>query len=344
MMKRIYFLLAIIALELNASAQLMKFTAEIPQSPKFKISDSIQSFTILNRSLTPEFQNYNEDSLQVSFYKQNFTVNKIVLDSLVSDSTIKTLGDMLYNSDRFDVVIPVERDIYRLLPFTKTPEPLSWNYVQSICDQFQTDALIVLENVAMRTVTNYQTQREIVDFEYMKTYFASIDYYSRAHWRIYDPKKKEILVDYQMNEDTLHWDSYETDLQTTFRRLPSIKEAALETGIKIANDFGEIISPKWTEENRYYYILNDSVIDESVKFAANGDWNSALQNWLKYTDTGNSVKRSKIKLNLALAYEMTGDLSSAINMANESQKIYYREVTNLYLKLLLKRVANQSKK
>jgi hypothetical protein len=338
MMKRLYILLAIVGLTFNASAQLMKFKAEIPQTPRFKISDSIQSFTILNRSLTPEFQNFNEDSLQISFYKQNFSVNKILLDSTASDSTIKTLGDILFNSDRFDIVIPVERNIYRLLPFTQTPEPLSWNYVQSICDQFQTDALIVLENVAMRTVTNYQTQTELIDYSYEKTFYASIDFYSRAHWRIYDPKKKQIIVDYKMNEDTLFWDSYEYDLTRTFSKLPSIKEAATETGIKIAQDFGAIISPNWTEENRYYYVLNDPEIDESVKFAAKGDWNSALQNWLLFTEKGNSVKRSKIMLNIALAYEMTGDLSKAIEMAKESQKIYYREITNLYLKLLLKRV------
>jgi len=343
-MKRLYLFLAIIALGLNASAQLMKFKAEIPQTPLFKISDSIQSFTILNRSLTPEFQNFNEDSLQISFYKQNFSVNKIILDSLVSDSTIKTLGEILFNSERFDIVIPVERNIYRLLPFTQTPEPLGWNYVQSICDQFQTDALIVLENIAMRTVTSYQTQKEFIDYEYEKTYYASIDFYSRAHWRIYDPKRKQILVDYKMNEDTLFWDSYELELQKTFRNLPSIKEAATETGIKIATDLGKIISPQWTEENRYYYVLDESEIDKSVSLAADGDWNGALQNWLKFADTGNSVKRSKIKLNLALAYEMNGDLPNAINMAKESQKIYYREVTNLYLKLLLKRTSNSTKK
>jgi hypothetical protein len=338
MMKRLYFFLAIIALGMNASAQLMKFKAEIPQKPLFKISDSIQSFTLLNRSITPEFQNFNEDSLQISFYKQNFLADKILLDSTVADTTIKTLGDILFNSDRFDIVIPVERNIYRLLPFNQTPEPLSWNYVESICEQFQTDALIVLENIAMRTITVYQSHNEFIDFNYEKTYYASIDFYSRVHWRIYDPKRKQILVDYKMNEDTLSWDSYEYNLQKTFKNLPSIKEAATETAIKIATDFGAIISPKWIEESRYYYVLDDPEIDESVKFAANGEWNNALQNWLKYVNAGNSVKRSKILLNLALAYEMTGDLQTAIEMAKESQKIYYREVTNLYLKLLLKRV------
>jgi hypothetical protein len=332
MMKRFCFFLAIAALALNASAQLMKFKTEIPQPPKFRISDSIQSFTLLNRALTPEFLNLNEDTLQFYFYRHNFAVNKIVLDSMAADTTIKALGEILFNSDRFDIVIPVERNIYRLLPFNQTPEPLSWNYVKTICEHYQTDALIVLENIAMRTVTNYH-----VEYTPEKSHYASIDFYSRAHWRIYDPKKKQILVDYKTNEDTLFWDSFETDLKTTFRNLPSIKEAAAETGIKIATDFGEIISPKWTEENRYYYVLNDTAIDESVKLAAEGDWNRALENWQKFADKGNSVKRSKIMLNLALAYEMTGDLPVAINTARESQKIYYREITNYYLKLLLKR-------
>jgi hypothetical protein len=344
MMKLLYIFPLIVAFALNASAQLKKFQVEIPYNPKFKISDSIQSFTILNRSLTPEFQNYNEDSLQISFYKRNFTTNRIILDSMISDTTIKILGNLLFNSDRFDIVIPVERNIYRLLPFKQTPEPLSWNYVESICDQFKTDALIVLENVAMRTVTSYQTQREFIDYNYEKTYYASIDFYSRAHWRIYDPKRKQIIVDYKSNEDTLFWDSYEYDLITTFRKLPSIKKAAAETAADIAQNFSNLITPNWITENRYYYVLDDSSIDESIRYAAKGDWNSALQNWLIYADKGNSIKRSKILLNLALAYEMTGDLTTAIATLKESQHLYYREVTNFYLKILLKRIAKTSKK
>ena len=325
---------------LSCWAQLKKFTVDVPYAPKFKISDSIQSFTILNRSLTPEFENYNEDSLQISFYKKNFAVSTNILDSLVSDTTIKVLGDMLYNSERYDIVIPVERNIYRLLPYNKSPEPLSWNYVEKICEEFNTDALIVLENIAMHTVTNYQTQKEYVDFGYeKKSYYASIDFYSWAHWKIYYPKNKEILVDCAMNEDTLYWDSYEYDLKQTFLNLPSIKEAAIETGTKIAQDFSNMISPQWKQETRYYYILDDSAIDESIRMAAAGDWEGALQNWQNNLEKGSSIKRSKIMLNLALAYEMTGDLQNAVEWSRKSQKLYYREVTNHYLKLLLTRLS-----
>jgi len=342
-MKKLYSLILVILVVLSASAQLKKFKVEIPIAPKYKISDSIQSFTILNRALTPEFSNLNEDSIQISFYKKNFKVNAIVLDSIAADTTIKALGDILFESDRFDVVIPVDRNINRFLPYTKTPEPLTWNYVETICEQFQTDALIVLENIAMRTITNYGTQKELIDYSYEKTFFATIDFYSRAHWRIYYPKTKQILVDYKMTEDTLYWESYELDLKTTFKNLPSIKEAAAETGIKNALDFSKLISPNWSEETRYYYVVEDEEIDKSVQLASDGDWESALKNWEQYVNKGNSIKRSKIMLNLALAYEMSGNVTQAIEWAKQSQNLYYREVTNHYLKQLLKRQLKEKK-
>jgi hypothetical protein len=343
-MKKLYSLILVTLVALSSSGQLKKFKVEIPNTPKFKISDSIQSFTILNRSLTPEYSGYNDEVVQTSFYKQNFRTNAVFLDSMASDTTIKVLADLLFQSERFDVVIPVDRDIYRLLPYTKVPEPLSWNYVESICDQFKTDALIVLENLAMRVVTNYSTQKEFVDYEYLKTYYASIDFYSRSHWRIYYPKTKKIILDYLMNEDTLFWDSYESDLKTTFRNLPTIKEAAAETGIKNALDFSKLITPKWSEETRYYYLLEDTNIDRSVQMAANGDWEGALDNWRQYADKGNSIKRSKILLNLALAAEMTGDIEQALEWVKQSQTLYYREVTNHYMKQLLLRKSKAKKK
>jgi hypothetical protein len=326
---------------LSTSAQLKKFRVEIPNAPKFKLTDSIQSFTILNRALTPEFTNINEDSLQVTYYKQNFKVTAIVLDSVAADTTIKALSDLLYESERYDVVIPVDRNIYRLLSYNKTPEPLTWNYVETICEQFNTDALIVLENLAMRTITNYSTQKEFIDYSYEKTFSASIDFYSRAHWRIYYPKTKQILVDYKTTEDTLYWDSYEFDLKTTFRNLPSIKAAAAETGVQNAIGFSKLISPSWIEETRYYFLLEDEAIDKSVQLAKEGDWEGALANWRQHIDKGNSGKRSKIMLNLALASEMTGNLNQAIDWAKQSQKLFYREVTNYYLKQLIKRQKKQ---
>ncbi|HUM89000.1 MAG TPA: DUF6340 family protein [Prolixibacteraceae bacterium] len=318
-MKKLYLLIIVSLVVLQSTAQLKKFTVEIPNTPKFKISDSIQSFTLLNRSITPEFSNFNSDSLQISFYKQNFRVTQTILDSIAADTTIKVLGELLFESERFDVVIPVDRNIYRLLPFAQTPEPLSWNYVESICEQFKTDALIVLENQAMHTNTNYKTQHEFIDFSSEKTYLASVNFKSRTHWRIYDPKKKQIIVDHQKNEDSLYWESYEYDLRTTFRKLPSIKEAAIQTAVQNAVSFSDLIAPSWVEETRYYFVLDDTLIDKSVTLASDGNWEAAYENWKPFAEQGKSVKKSKIMFNLALAAEMNGNLDLAIDWAKKSR-------------------------
>ncbi|MBN2805345.1 MAG: hypothetical protein JXR22_01700 [Prolixibacteraceae bacterium] len=336
-MIKLYIATILLTLALSSPAQLKKFTVEVPVPPSFKISDSIQSFTLMNRSMTPEFSNIFDDSLQVAFYRKNFDTNYIIIDSLVADTTLKVLGDLLYDSYRYDIVIPVDRNLYRTESYLKTPDPLDWETVNSICETYQTDALIVLENIATRVVTNYTRTKELIDFTYYNIHLASMDFYYRAHWRVYDPKVRQVVVDILVNQDTLYWDNYDYSLVEVFRGLPSVKEAAIETGIKTALDFSQIIAPSWIPATRYYYLTKNQSIDLSVQLAAEGKWNEALENWLPYAYLGSNVNQSKIMLNIALAYEMTGDLNSAIEWAKKSMQTFYREVTNHYLKELLKR-------
>jgi hypothetical protein len=135
----------------------------------------------------------------------------------------------------------------------------------------------------------------------------------------------------------LFWEDYQYKLITVFNNLPSIKKAAMETGINAAINFSDLIAPKWVEVSRYYYIVGDTAIDNSIKLAADGNWEEALNNWLLYEDKGGSSNRSKVLLNIALAYEMTGDIDKAIEKVRKSQNLYYREVTNFYLNQLYKR-------
>lgn len=342
-MRSYLYLLIALVFTLQGNAQLKKFNVEIPQPAKFTITDSIQSFTILNRSITNEYKNYNRDSLQVQFYQKNFEGNDIMLDSMVSDTIIQALGELLFESDRYDIVIPTRRNIPREESFTKTPKPLDWSYVKYICDTYNTDALIVLENAAARVVTNYDSGEDWINGMRTKTHYASMDFYSRAHWRVYEPKNENIVVDFIMNQDTIFWDSFEYDIIECFKKLPAIQDANIETGIKIALDFSQIIAPSWVEDTRYYYVTKNPSIDKSIQYAADGNWAEALDNWLQYANSGKSANRSKVMLNVALAYEMNGDLENAIIWAKKSLRVYYREVTNHFLKELLKREAKLNK-
>jgi tetratricopeptide (TPR) repeat protein len=336
-MKHFFTLFIIVLISANSFSQIKSFRAEIPYQPEYSISDSIQSLTLLNRSATPKFKNYNEVDLQVEFYKKGFETDAIILDSLVADTTLKVMGNLLFESMRFDVVIPVYNTIIRTLPFNKTPEILSWNFVEEMCTLYNTDALLVLENQSIRTVTNYASGYNYDLLVPEKYHYTSMDFYSRTHWRMYYPKSKTVVLDLITNHDTLYWDNYSYDIVSLYSEIPSVKGAAIITGINNAFDIAEKITPQWKSEIRYYYLIRNKNIDKSVQHAAEGKWNEALENWLKYAETGRKIKRSKILHNIALAYEMTGNIDKAIEIETLSVKTYYRSVTNHYLKQLIKR-------
>jgi hypothetical protein len=71
--------------------------------------------------------------------------------------------------------------------------------------------------------------------------------------------------------------------------------------------------------------------------AAEGNWQGALDNWMLYVENGNITLQSKVMLNIALGFEMTGNLPKAIVWVKKSMDTYYREISNHYLKELLKR-------
>ncbi len=321
---------------LMSQAQLQRFKVEIPKDPRFRIADTIRSVTIMNRSVSDEFENFVSDSLQIDFYEANFDTDRVLLDSIAADTSIQVLGDLLFESQRFDIVIPVDRYIPRYLSYKSEPKPLIWEYVESICDLYKTDVLIVLENFAIRTVTSYEKHYESWNLGVMTdTHEAKMDYYYRAHWRMYEPKNKTILVDV-IEQDTLYWSGYEDDVNLLFARLPSVKSALIETGIAAAIDLSKHIAPKWDLETRFYYKLKDKSIDIAINYAAEGNWAEALELWLDFTEKGSRQSRSKVMLNVALAYEMLGDIDNAIKWTRNSKKIYYREVVNHYYKELLK--------
>lgn len=326
--------------------QLKKISVELPIQPKIKLTDSIQSFTLMNRSLTREYKRYNPDSLQVELYRKNFNSKYVVLDSIVPDTTVRALGDLLFESNRFDVVIPLEQHIYRspIYSYKETPTPLGWDEVSEICDLYHTDALIVLENHAVNNETRYmrQTRYDEYTYEEYKYHMAFIDNYVRSHWRIYYPKEKAVVVDVVM-QDSLFWRAGNSNLNRTFSELPSVHSSIVTASIKSAISFCDLIAPQWKTASRYYYLLKDSEIDLSEKYAIENNWEEALNNWLKYVETGSKAKRSKIMMNVALGYEMTGNLDEAINWAYKSIKTSYREIANTYYKTLLRQAEKRNK-
>ncbi|WP_053181538.1 DUF6340 family protein, partial [Sunxiuqinia dokdonensis] len=196
---------------------------EVAKPSSYLLPNDIVSLTLMNRAITDEFNNFPADSLQNYFYRRGFEVSAAVLDSTAADTTLKVLAELLFESGRYDVVIPEERNIPRSESYFQVPQPLEWDYVSEICETYETDALLVLERYMNKVMTNY------MKVPYSEMHEASIDSKYDAIVRIYNPARKEILQQLIV-ADTIYWAEADYSQKNLFtNRLVPVKQALIET-------------------------------------------------------------------------------------------------------------------
>ncbi|WP_153638944.1 DUF6340 family protein [Prolixibacter sp. NT017] len=330
------FMLAGVSL-LGGCSAVRTINIQLLQPPPTFVSDSVQSLTVFNRSMTPDFKNWDRDSLEQLLANRHLELDTTLRDSIAADTVIQVAAHQLFNSGRFDVVIPKESNLTNYLPATISPEPLDWNFVATMCQNFNTDALLVLESFNEEVNTDFDSGYE-QDFSgnMVETYYGALDLTYHSRWRLYDPKHRERIRTFDVT-DTIFWDSYGYTAEEMYYKLPSIKEALIEGGVVTGQDLAKKIAPQWKDARRRLFTTGKKDIDKAIPLAEKGDWEAAQKIWEQYADEGAKGRRSKVEFNLALANEMNGHIEKAIEWGVKSYKTYYRHQTDEYLRILDKR-------
>lgn len=308
-------------------------TIENSRPAAHELPAAIQSITLMNRSMTGQFENFQEDSLQLYFYRRGFQLSKTVLDSTAADTTIKALAELLYESGRYDAVVPLERNISRNMSYEFLPDTLSPELVGQYCRDYNTDALMVLERFSTKVMADY-TEEKYRDAtnSVNRSYYASLDVKYDAFFRIYRPGAKTLVKEIAV-VDTIYWESADYTQTRLFGKLPTIKEAIVSAGIKIALEVDEKLSPVWTPERRGYFLIKPNG-DIGQQFVNENNFVEAEKYWAELAQSKNKKTRSNAEFNLALMSELKGDIDGALEWGLKSFYSYYRYQTETYLKKL----------
>lgn len=299
------------------------------------LPENINSLTLVNRALTSDFKNFNEDSLQQYFFNKRFNVESIVLDSVAADTTLKALGELLFESGRYDVVIPEKRFLDHEKKFFQLQKDLDWDEVARFCNEYNTDALMVIERYYNKLNTSYNVFTSVYDNS-VKLATANIDSKYDVIVKVYDPAERVVTRQLAV-ADTINWRFTSPSNDELFSTLPSIKECLIETGIHVALEIDEHFSPIWLKEGRIYFNIHKDFAQREKEWIDKGQWADLYDFWLKYASDSNRNTKSKAEFNLALASEMLGDVDAAIEWANKSYYTKYMNQTRNYLLKLKKR-------
>jgi len=316
-----------------ACTSIRNIEIEVAGLPEFPIADDVQSLVLLNRSINMQFTNTPSDSLEKILVKNQMQLDSLFRDSIAADTVLHVAANALFNSGRFDVVIPQIETIDRY-NYDDLRTPLNISAINKLCKEYNTDAVLILESFAEQLATKYSYRFTWSPFESgAELYSATTDIDFKSEWRLYRPDSEKPAIRFQVG-DSIFWSANNSSLRDVYIEMPKTKEALIGGGIAAGLKMAGYIGTKWVSRTRHYFVTGNNDIDAAIPLIKENKWEEATSIWAKYANVSSKRTRSKVEFNLAVASEMNGNLDLAIDWGLKSLKTSYCFAIEEYLNIL----------
>ena len=231
------------------------------------------------------------------------------------------------------------------------PKPLSWSEVSRLCAKYKADALYsveIFDSDFLVTNNPFEVETKDKDGNIVKTtqFKATGVAVINTGIRIYDPKTRQIADEFR-DTQRLSFDASGTSVDAAVNSLldkvEAINKASYETGF----EYGKRISPWYYKVTRYFYNKpkKSKYIQEGVRKSEVADWDGAIESWQKVFTSKNKKDlkaHGKAALNIAVAYEVLGDLEKAKEWAAKSYTEYEDKDAADYYKAIQARIREEN--
>jgi hypothetical protein len=306
-MKTLYplFAVATLVLTLLSCAGTRGMQVEVMRPALITISQDIKSIGILNRSI-PTAKAGIEGTLSGEMPAQ---------DKDLSEECLRVLTETLNTSNRF-VVTRCEGTMNA--PDEKSLSfgvPLDWKIVDSLCLKYNLDAILVLEyfDTDFNVVNPGATAAAVVGtvLNGGGTVEVRGTATSNAGFRVYYPKTKSILYEDRFDYKK-YWTQRSTNPAEAVAKMIKKNDALFDVSYMTGKEFAMNIVPLFYWENREMYKGKKGEMERGERQALAKDWEGAIKTWTAvYESSLKSKIRAKAAFNIALGYEVMGNLNEA---------------------------------
>jgi len=335
-MKRVKFIAgAAIVLMLFTSSAWVKLTLIRPS--ELILPEHVRTIALIDRTVQAENpQNKLEQIITGEVMHQD---EQAIIR--VNDGFIEACSGM----NRFQPVRTAERYVSNC---TKTtfPTPFDWNTISDICNKHQTDALLSIEIFDTDFIlTNSPVKLDVKDdkgnlstrVEFKATGVAVI----HIGIRLYDASNRIILDEYQTNY-RLNFDAQAGTLQAALNQLLDKVEAVNRASFDAGFIYGQRITPTYYKVTRYFFDKPKKELGAGVRYSEVADWQGAINAWLRVVEKGDRKEAGRAAYNIAVAYEVLGDLEEAKKWAARSHTEFEEKDADEYYKLLTDRIREEA--
>jgi hypothetical protein len=222
------------------------------------------------------------------------------------------------------------------------PEVLDWNTVSELCQKNQTDALLSIEFfdsdfiIGGNPVRVQKVEGSLPIISFRATGVAVIN----LGIRLYDPANRVILDEYRTTH-RMNFDAEATTLQGAINALLDKVEATKRAGYETGFTYGQRITPTYYQVTRYFFDSPKKVLGEGVRYSEVGDWQGAIDSWTRVVNSGKSKDAGRAAYNIAVGYEVLGDMDKAKEWARRSHVEFAEKDADDYYKALCARIQEE---
>ena len=334
---------------------------EVVRPADIDVPNHIQKVLVLNR--TSPGKKYQFDNILDGILSGEGVGDDKKGSEVCVSALQKTLGMNSVSELRFDLLTTDDViDQYNIkgTGTSELPKPIKWKKIKKIFKNHDLDGLIVLETFDSRSsiinggfVDKIQFLNKKKNKE--KLIKAILNIEVQAGWRIYDIKNQTI-VDEKIFIDQKTFSSKGVTFEIARDKLPTRRQAIIETGLFAGEQYGYRISPNRQNVKRSFYKkvkrsfkFENKSFEKAAKLIKNNKFEQSASIWNNFVTHQNNQIAGRACFNMALVCELKNKfnlaedwLKKAISYNNPKAVDYFSVLQDR--KSEIKRVKQQLKK
>jgi len=293
----------------SCSTPLLYTSLDVLRPAQVAFAPGANNLLLVNNTVVqPPYQGHITEQLN-----QKAKSVTIPTDSL----SIYCLGALLEDvegKDFFATINLIPNSTNKSNDFSKITE-LDENTVKNLCQANHANAILSLDK--LQVIDNmYESYVEsyLVD---KNTFIATIELQFESTWSIHYLNKPDVTK--VKFKDVVTWESSSDNIKQAVSELPKRTDALIDGALAVGRKCVGRFIPYWDKVDRYFYDSKNKTMKQGMDSVYVKNWKSAINIWgTAFSNEKSRLTKSQAANNLAIAYEITGDLDSALLYAKTS--------------------------
>jgi len=187
--------------------------------------------------------------------------------------------------------------------------------VKSLCKSSQANVILSLDQIKVND--------DLAEYFIPEngSYLATLELRFETSWSINYPNQAKVST--IQFKDTLYWEAESNNRKKAVSDLPKRQDALIDGALYVGQNSINRFVPHWEKVDRYFFNPQNSLMKQGMDSVYVKNWKSAIYYWEKAKETShNTWIEAQAENNIAIAYEIIGDIDKALQYTTLSYKSF----------------------